>query len=75
MIDVIEELNEKNVFHDSVRRCDTSRIHFICVGKDFSLYGVKIENKGEFERFRAITCWRIVKNVGIDGWQRHADGL
>ena len=63
MIDVNEELNEKNVFH------------FICVGKDFSLYGVKIENKGEFERFRAITCWRIVKNVGIDGWQRHADGL
>lgn len=29
------------VFYDSVRRCDASRIHFLCVSKDFLVWGEK----------------------------------
>lgn len=37
--------------------------------------GGKIENKGEFERFRAITCWRIVNGRRKDCCQKDANGL
>lgn len=37
----IKTKEKRIVFHDSVRRCDTSRIHFLCVGKDFPVWGEK----------------------------------